>query len=270
MGSTSIKVGGPSDRPSKEAGVGSAKRDEQKAGVPSEGRTVGPTFIKVPIVPAAILFDLGLGDPAIRPTADSGYEACVNARTGPIEEGSFGAGAGATIGKIGLGRPMKGGLGTSSISLPNGIVVGAIVAVNCMGNIIDPKTGKIIAGARSEDGKSFVDAIDWFRAGHGMAAQPGANTTIGVVATNAAFTKAQIKKIAEMAHDGIARAINPAHTPMDGDTLFAMATGMSPVTTDIGSIGSLAAEAVAEAILRGIMRAKGVAGYPSYGDIQEP
>src|SRR5262245_57645237 len=161
---------------------------------------------KVPIVPAAILFDLGLGDPSIRPNADSGYKACGNARTGKIDEGSVGAGAGATIGKLGPGLPMKGGIGTSSIKLPNGIVVGAIVAVNCVGNVIDPRSGKTIAGARSPDGKSFVDIIAWYRSGGGVTPPPGQNTTIGVVATNAGFSKAQMKKIAEMAQDGLARA----------------------------------------------------------------
>ena len=235
-----------------------------------EGRGAGFTtrVAKVPIVPAAILFDLGLGDPSIRPDADSGHQACIDARTGRIEEGSVGAGAGATIGKIGPGRPMKGGIGTSSIRLPNGLIVGAIVAVNCMGNVVDPKTGKIIAGARSQDGKGFVDAVDWFRSGNSMPAQPGANTTIGVVATNGVFTKTQMRKIAEMAHDGMARAINPIHTPNDGDALFAMATGAASVASDVGSIGALAAEAVAEAILRGVMRARSVPGYQSYAEIQ--
>jgi L-aminopeptidase/D-esterase-like protein len=224
-------------------------------------------FAKVPIVPAAILFDLRLGDPSIRPSADSGYAACMNARSGKVEEGSIGAGAGATIGKVGPGRPMKGGIGTSSIQLPNGIVVGAIVAVNSIGNVIDPRTGKIVAGARSADGKSFVDIIEWIRGGSIMPAQPGENTTIGVVATNAMLSKAQTKKVASMAHDGLARAINPAHTPNDGDALFAMATGTSGVKTDAGTVGILAAECVTEAILRAVIRAKSVPGYASYDEL---
>jgi L-aminopeptidase/D-esterase-like protein len=234
-----------------------------------EERGIGfPTrFAKVPIVPAAILYDLGLGDASIRPTADSGYQACIDARDGVIEEGSVGAGAGATVGKIGPGRPMKGGIGTSSIKLPNGIVIGAIVAVNSMGNVIDPKTGKTIAGARSSDGSRFIDPLEWLRAGNPIAGPVGANTTIGVVATNAAFTKAQTKKIAQMAHDGFARAVHPAHTPMDGDTLFAMATGRVSHAADVGAIGALAAEAVAEAILRAVMRAKSVAGISSWADL---
>jgi L-aminopeptidase/D-esterase-like protein len=225
-------------------------------------------FARVPIVPAAILYDLRLGDPQIRPDADSGYRACQAASNGKVEEGSVGAGAGATVGKI-TGRPMKGGLGTSSIRLPGGIVIGALAAVNCMGNVIDPATGKTIAGARTVDGWSFVDLLAWYRAGNFPPAMRGENTTIGVVATNARLTKTQMKKIAEMAHDGLARAINPVHTPHDGDTIFAMATGSSNVTGDLGCIGALAAEAMTEAVLRGVMRATAVPGYPAYADIRE-
>lgn len=221
---------------------------------------------KVPIVPAAILYDLTVGDAKIRPNADAGYQACLSAKTGPIGEGSVGAGAGATVGKLGGGRPMKGGIGTSSIRLANGLVVGAIVAVNCVGDVIDPKTGKIVAGARTPDGKEFLNIVEAYRSGRGFSS-PGQNTTIGVVATNAKFDKTQMTKIAEMAHDGLARAINPAHTPSDGDTLFAMSTGISTVTPNLTSIGALAAEAVTEAILRGVMKAKPVAGFSSYNDI---
>ena len=221
---------------------------------------------KVPIVPAAILYDLNVGDAKIRPNADAGYKACVNAKSGPVEEGSVGAGAGATVGKIGGGRPMKGGIGTSSIRLANGLVVGAIVAVNCVGDVIDPKTGKIVAGARTPDGKSFVNIMDAYRAGQ-AGATPLQNTTIGVVATKARFDKTQMTKIAEMAHDGMARAINPTHTPSDGDTLFAMSTGSSNATPNLTAIGALAAEAVSEAILRAVIKAKSVPGFPSYSEI---
>jgi len=221
---------------------------------------------KVPIVPAAILYDLNVGDGKIRPNADAGFKACMNARAGPVEEGSVGAGAGATVGKIGGGRPMKGGIGTSSIKLANGLIVGAIVAVNCVGDVVDPKTGKIVAGARTPDGKAFVNIIESYRSGRGVAS-PGQNTTIGVVATNARFDKTQMTKIAEMSHDGMARAINPTHTPSDGDTLFAITTGTSTVTANLTAIGALAAEAVSEAILRAVMKAKSVPGFPSYSDI---
>ena len=225
---------------------------------------------KVPIVPAAILYDLTVGDGKIRPNAEAGYKACGNAKPGPVDEGSVGAGAGATVGKLNGGKPMKGGIGTSSIKLPNGLVIGAIVAVNCVGDVIDPKTGKIVAGARTPDGKAFLNIVDSYRAGRGVAEsnRPGQNTTIGVVATNARFDKTQMTKIAEMAHDGMARAINPTHTPFDGDTLFALSTGTSTVTANHGAIGALAAEAVSEAIIRAVMKAKSVAGILSYSDIK--
>ena len=161
---------------------------------------------------------------------------------------------------------MKGGIGTSSIKLGNGLIVGAIVAVNCVGDVIDPKTGKIVAGARTPDGKAFLNIMETLRSGRGTAT-PGQNTTIGVIATNARFDKTQMTKIAEMAHDGMARAINPTHTPSDGDTLFAMSTGASNVNPNLMAIGSLAAEAVSEAILRAVKKAKSVAGIPAYQDI---
>jgi L-aminopeptidase/D-esterase-like protein len=226
---------------------------------------------KVPIVPGAILYDLNVGDGKIRPNADSGYRACMNAKSGPVDEGSVGAGAGATIGKLGGGRPMKGGIGTSSIKLPNSLVVGAIVAVNCVGDVIDPKTGRIVAGARTADGKAFLNIMETYRAGRGVVQNAGAgqNTTIGVVATNARFDKTQMTKIAEMAHDGMARAINPTHTPSDGDTLFAMSTGTSTVAANLTGVGALAAEMVSEAILRAVKKAKSVAGFPSYADISK-
>ena len=225
---------------------------------------------KVPIVPAAILYDLTLGDPKIRPDAEAGYQACLNAKAGLVEEGSVGAGAGATVGKLGGGKRMKSGIGTSSIQLPNGIVVGAIVAVNCVGDVIDPGTGKIIAGALQPGGKGFLNVIETYRHGKHMTERllAGQNTTIGVVATNALFSKTQMTKIAEMCHDGIARTINPAHTPLDGDTLFAITTGTLNLTVEHGVIGALGAEAVAEAIIRAIKKAKSVEGIPSYRGIR--
>ena len=164
---------------------------------------------------------------------------------------------------------MKGGIGTSSIKLPNGIVVGAIVAVNSVGNVVDPKTGKIVAGARTRDGRDFVDIVETYRAGFGAGEPFGEATTIGVVATNAAgLSKANMQKIAQMAHDGLARAINPAHTMGDGDTLVAMSTATATVRGNVTAIGALAAEAVAEAILRAVKRAKSIPGYPSLEDIR--
>jgi L-aminopeptidase/D-esterase-like protein len=141
------------------------------------------------------------------------------------------------------------------------------VAVNCVGDVIDPKTGKIVAGARTADGKGFLNIIQSLRSGRTGTSPLGQNTTIGVVATNARFDKTQMTKIAEMAHDGLARAINPTHTPSDGDTLFAMSTGTSSVIANLTTIGALAAEAVSEAILRAVMKAKSVPGFPSVADI---
>ncbi len=202
---------------------------------------------RVPIVPAAILYDLASGDPKIRPDADAGYKACMNARSGPVDEGSVGAGAGATVSKLAGAVRVKGGIGTSSITLPNGIVIGAIVAVNAVGDVIDPKTGNIVAGSGII--KAWRSGVEITRA-----PRPGESTTIGIVATNGAFDKTQMTKIAQMAHDGVGRAVNPAHTPFDGDTLFAMSTGTSTAKIHHGIIGALAAEAVSEAILRAVGR----------------
>jgi len=223
-------------------------------------------FARVPIVPAAILFDLRLGDSRIRPDAESGYQACLAAQSGPVAEGSVGAGTGATIGKLQPGLPMKGGVGTASLQLGSDITVAALVAVNCVGNVIDPKTGQTIAGSRSANGKGFVDLMEWCRGG--IPAE-STNTTIGVIATNVVFNKAQLKKIAQMGHDGMARTINPVHTPWDGDTLFAMSTGQTQTPVDVGRIGALAAEVVSQAILRAVTRAKSVPGFPEFPSFEE-
>jgi L-aminopeptidase/D-esterase-like protein len=226
--------------------------------------------VVVPIVPAAILFDLGVGDSKIRPTVDSGYKACQAANSGRVPEGNVGAGAGATIGKMfGMKQAMKSGLGSASIHVGNtGIVVGAIVAVNAVGDVIDPAIGKIIAGARKPDGSGFVDTMARIREGYNVRLDAGANTTIGVVATNAALDKAQAAKVAQMAHDGLARTINPVHSPMDGDTVFAVATGAVTTPVSHGAIGALAADVVAQAVLRAVMNAHGIAGLPSYADLR--
>ena len=231
------------------------------------GLRVGPNL--VPIVPAAILFDLGVGDSKIRPNAESGYKACQAAKTGQVEEGNVGAGTGATVGKMfGQKQAMKSGLGTASIHVGNtGIIVGAIVAVNAVGDVADPSTGKIIAGARTPNGSGFLDSMRQIREGRLVQVPAGAHTTIGVVATNAAFDKAQTTKIAQMAHDGLARCINPVHTPNDGDTVFAVATGAIPAHADHGAIGAIAAEAMSQAIVRAIMNARGIPGLPSHQDI---
>ena len=209
---------------------------------------------KVPIVPAAILFDLGVGDPKIRPSADCGYRAATAATAGPVQEGNVGAGAGATIGKLaGPERAMKAGVGTAAITLPDGLTIAALVAVNAVGDIIDPSTGQVIAGMRTEDGKGLADSRTFIRSGMLQKARAGQNTTIGVVATNARLTKAQATKIAQMAHDGFARAIAPTHTPFDGDTIFALATGTYQ-EVDLLTIGALAADMMAEAIVRAALK----------------
>jgi L-aminopeptidase/D-esterase-like protein len=222
----------------------------------------------VPIVPAAILYDLGVGDPKIRPTAESGYKACQAASGGKIAEGNVGAGAGATVGKMfGMKSAMKSGIGTASLHVGNtGVVVGAIVAVNAVGDVVNPQTGKIIAGARKPDSSGFMDTMARIRGGYRVEAS-GSNTTIGVVATNVALDKAQMTKIAQMAHDGLARTVYPVHTPGDGDTIFAAATGAISKRADHGAIGALAADVMAQAVLRAVMSARGLAGLPSYNDL---
>ena len=228
---------------------------------------------RVPIVPAAILFDLNIGDQKIRPGAEAGYKACQAATSTVPLEGNVGAGAGATIGKLfGLERAMKGGIGTAAINLNDNLgrmTVGAIVAVNAVGDVYDPKSGKIIAGARTQDGKSLLGSLDAILRGDSLPPSlSGASTTIGVVATDLKLDKAQATKVAQMAHDGLARAINPAHTAFDGDTIFALSTGRSLRTANITLIGALAAEAISQAVVRAVRAAKGIPGYPGITDIK--
>ena len=225
--------------------------------------------VAVPIVPAAIIYDLGVGDPKIRPTAESGYKACQAASAGKVAEGNVGAGAGATVGKMfGQQFAMKSGLGTASIRVgKTSIVVAALVAVNAVGDVRDPATGKIVAGARKVDGPGFRDSMAQVRNGYQVETLAGTNTTIGVVATNAAFDKTQMTKIAQMAHDGLARTINPVHSLSDGDTIFAVATGAVKTQANHGAIGAIAAEAMAQAVLRAVRSARGLPGLPASADI---
>ncbi len=224
---------------------------------------------RVPIVPAAVLFDLGLGDWTIRPDATAGYAAARAASAADAQEGNVGAGAGATVGKLlGPARAMKSGLGSASVRLPKGLVVAALVAVNAFGDVIDPANGRILAGARGADGRSFAGTMKMLLEGYAPgAALPGENTTIGVVATNAALTKAQATKVAQMAHDGLARTIAPVHTPWDGDTLFAMSTGSEEVPGGPLVVGALAAEVVARAVLRAVRASRGLPGLPAASDL---
>lgn len=229
---------------------------------------------RVPIVPAAILFDLGVGDARIRPGADCGYAAAAAASDDRVAEGNVGAGAGATVGKLlGPGRSMKAGLGSAALRLPDGLVVAALVAVNAVGDVVDPATGRIVAGVRTADGKGLADARVLLRSGALAAARDAPrtveNTTIGVVATNARLTKVQATKVAQMAHDGLARALSPTHLPSDGDTVFALATGTGG-EAEVGIVGALAAEAMADAIVRAARSAKGIPGYPAAADLGAP
>jgi L-aminopeptidase/D-esterase-like protein len=229
--------------------------------------TVGT--LNVPIVPAAILIDLGVGgNPRVRPDADCGYRAATVAAAGPIAEGNVGAGAGATIGKLaGPGRAMKGGLGTAALTLPDGTIVAALVAVNAVGDVIDPATGQVVAGVRTPDGRALADARRLLRSeGAGRLAVAG-NTTLGVIATNATLSKAQATKVAQMAQDGVARAVDPAHTPWDGDIVFALSTGTATAPGGVLVVGALAAEVTVEAILRGVRLARGLPGLPAAGDL---
>lgn len=230
---------------------------------------------KVPIVPAAILFDLGLGSSRVRPDAEMGYRAAASASASPPAQGNVGAGTGASVGKIfGMKSAMKAGVGSASMS-SGGLVVGALAAVNAFGDVVDPKSGQIVAGARSMHlGPLALGADDYFgdtleimktfvgRTVLHFAAR--ANTVIGVVATNAKLSKAQVTKVAQMAHDGLARTVRPAHTMLDGDTIFALATGEKQA--DPSTVGALAAEVMAQAILRAVQKAAPAGGLPGLAD----
>ena len=241
-----------------------------------EERSIGfdVRIARVPIVPAAILFDLGIGGkPQIRPDAEAGYMACQAATNGPVAEGSIGAGAGATVGKMSVGGPggrtaMKGGIGNACFTSSGGLKVGAIVAVNAVGDVYDPDTGRVLAGARMPDGSGFVHVARRIRETGSLRLEaPPGNTTIGVIVTNAKLTKTQANRLAQVGHDGLARAINPAHLQADGDTLFTMATGTWEGDVNLSLLSILAAEAVTRAIIRAIVTAEGLPGYPSFTDL---
>jgi len=229
---------------------------------------------RIPLVPAAVLFDVMLGDMRIRPDAAAGYAACQAASHERPAEGSVGAGAGAVVGKIfGHARAMKGGIGTASFTV-DGVTVGALVACNALGDVYHPHTGQLLAGARTADGQQLLGARDALLRGEAPSAiLAGSNTTLGVVATDAQITKPQAQRLATVAHDGLARAINPVHTMSDGDTLFALGTGQSGRSLGLMTLFTLAAEAVALATARAILLAQSVdvAGQerlPSWSDWQ--
>lgn len=220
---------------------------------------------RVPIVSAAVLFDLAIGDPKARPGAEEGYQACLKATSGRVAEGCVGAGTGAMVGQFfGRERAIKSGLGVSAVAISGGFTVFALVAVNALGDVIDPAIGKPLAGVRGPGGNGFLRTIDLLMAGETPGATPGSHTVIGVVATDARLNKEQVNKVAQMAHDGFARAINPCHTMYDGDTIFALSLGAKEA--DVTAVGALAAEAMARAIVRAVMKATSLCGVPACRD----
>ena len=214
--------------------------EERNVGFPA-----GP--VRVPIVPAAVIFDLGVGDAKVRPDREMGYQACLNATDAPVTMGSIGAGTGATVGKARGVTASPGGVGSACMRLDSGVIVAAITVVNALGNVVNPDTGEIVAGGRVKG--SFVDVTERLLDTNLV---QGTNTTIGVVATNATLSVAEVNRVAEMAHDGMARAIRPSHTMSDGDTLFSLATG-SHTGSSVNTVGILAAEVIAEAIVNAMV-----------------
>ena len=213
----------------------------------------------VPIVPAAVVFDLAVGDGRIRPGALAGYQACTAASRRPPAQGNVGAGAGALVGKLyGMARAMKGGVGSASVCV-DGITVGALIVCNAVGDVMDPATGQVLAGARTPDGRALLGSRDAILAGelpqHLLA---GTNTTIGVIATDAVLTKPQAQRLAQVSHDGLARTINPVHTMSDGDTVFALGTGKANSMPGMMVLATLAAEATARAVVNAIRAAQGL------------
>ncbi|MGD0766475.1 MAG: P1 family peptidase [Dehalococcoidia bacterium] len=232
--------------------------EERHVGFPYGGAVV-------PIVCGAVLFDLFVGRADVRPTAESGYRACATAKSGRLAQGSVGAGTGATVAKIRtVEHAIKGGIGTASERIGD-LTVAALMAVNAFGEIVDSATGRVVAGPRGEPGR-FLDTLDLMRQAGAEATLPLTNTTIGVVATNAVLTKTQATAVAQMAHDGIARSVRPAHSPVDGDCIFVLATGDRAEPVNPGLIGAFAARAVERAVLRAVSEATSLAGIPSVRD----
>ncbi len=230
------------------------------------GFRAGPTV--VPHVPGAILFDLNVGDMRARPTREMGYAACAVVSGAAPEEGSVGAGTGATVGKLyGLGRAMRGGIGGASAHVSDGVVVGALVAVNAVGDVRDPESGELIAGARDvADGNRLLDTARAMRAGARALGFRAPHTTIGIIATNASLTKAQAAMVAELGMVGFARALSPPHLGTDGDTLIALSVGDKPA--DVPGVGLAAAEAVGHAIARAVRAATSLPSIPAVRDLR--
>ena len=217
----------------------------------------------VPIVAAAALFDLGLGASGVRPDAAAGYAACEAAGAGAVAEGTVGAGTGATVGKaLDMERALQGGIGTAAERTASGITVAALMAVNAWGEVVDPDTARVIAGPRADE-RGFADTIEAVRARPPLSPYASENSTLGVIATDATLTKDDCQRLATMGHAGMARAIRPVNSPVDGDILFALATGETDAKTDLVQLGALAARAVERAIVRAVLAATGLAGVPS-------
>ena len=234
------------------AAADGAVRWLERAGI---GLEVLPS-LRLPLLPGAVLFDLTVGNPHIRPDADAGWAACAAASSADPAEGNVGVGAGATIGKLfGLERSMKGGIGSASLTV-NGITVGALIACNALGDVVDPDCARVVAGARTADGASLLDSrLALLRGEPPTPVLAGSNTTIGVIATDAVLTKLQARKLAQLGHDGLARSINPAHGMSDGDTLFALGTGRAGRMPGMTLLGTMAAEVSARAVLRAVQAA---------------
>lgn len=239
------------------------------------GYQKGP--ITIPIVPSAILFDLNLITQEVRPGPEEGYSACLSRSSEAVPEGTIGAGTGATVGKaLGMERAVKGGIGTCSIKLPNGTTVAAIVAVNSFGSIVDHRTGTVIAGPRSADGAEHLDSLDLLVSGDYTHENPlPANTAIGIVATDAPLSKDQVHYLARVSHDGLALTIRPCHTLLDGDTMFALATGEAAAagnslsSKELTQLGAAAVEVVARSVLRAVRLAEGLGGVPAVRELTQ-
>ncbi len=231
------------------------------------GRGFDVGITKVPIVPAAVIFDLGVGDHRVRPDAEMGYEACMNARGDRVEDGSVGAGTGATVGKLfGIKQGMKGGIGTASMKSESGATVGAIVVVNAFGDIINPYSGRILAGARkSEKSKGLANSSKRIMEGTTRRQFGLVNTTLAIIATDVHLYREDLKKVIKLAHNGLAKTISPLHTTFDGDVIFAISLGEKEA--DVNTVGILGEVALIQAIMRSVQRANGLGAVPAFKDI---
>jgi len=233
---------------------------------------------KIPIVPTAVIFDLGIGDFRVRPDHKMGYQACLNASKKNVVEGSVGVGVGATVGKLfGIERAMKGGVGTSSIRGPDGLIVGTLVVVNAFGDVLDPVSNQILAGARkSKKSSQLANSSRWMKQGvtrkqFGVITPSESstfNTTLGVIATNADLTKKEMHQVAQIAHSGLAKVISPLHTTFDGDLIFAVSLGKKKA--DVNTVGLLGEATLIESVKRAVTKAKGFGVIPAYKDLKTP